>query len=50
MNKNVKRLSVFLAALMMSSAFAASVSAIDTSFIKVKNTGAAVVDEAATAA
>ncbi len=50
MNKNVKRLSVFLAALMMSSAFAASVSAIDTSFIKVKNTGASVVDEAAEAA
>ena len=45
MNKNVKSLSVFLAALMMSSAFAASASAIDTSFIKVQNTGAAVIDE-----
>ena len=50
MNKNVKRLSVFLAALMMSSAFAASASAIDTSFIKVKNTGAAVIDETPAAA
>ena len=50
MNKNVKRLSVFLAALMMSSAFAASVSAIDTSFIKVKNTGADVIDETPAAA
>ena len=46
MKKSVKRLSAFLAVLMMSSAFAASASAIDTSFIKVKNTGAAVVDEA----
>lgn len=45
MNKNVKKLAAFLAVLMMSSAFAASASAIDTSFIKVKNTGAAVVDE-----
>lgn len=45
MKKSVKRLSAFLAVLMMSSAFAASASAIDTSFIKVKNTGAAVVDE-----
>ena len=50
MNKNVKRLSVFLAALMMSSAFAASASAIDTSFIKVKNTGAEVIDETPAAA
>ncbi len=46
MKKSVKRLSAFLAVLMMSSAFAASASAIDTSFIKVKNTNAAVVDEA----
>ncbi len=45
MNKNAKRLSAFLAVLMMSSAFAASASAADTSFIKVKNTGAAVIDE-----
>lgn len=47
MNKSVKRLSAFLAVLMMSSAFAASASAADTTFIKVKNTGAAVVNEAA---
>ena len=50
MNKNAKRLSAVLAALMMSSAFAASASAIDTSFIKVKNTGAAVIDETPAAA
>lgn len=50
MNKNAKRLSVVLAALMMSSAFAASASAIDTSFIKVKNTSAAVIDETPAAA
>lgn len=46
MNKSVKRISVFLAALMMTSAFAASVSAADTTFIKVKNTAPAIADEA----
>ena len=45
MKNSVKRLSAFLAVLMMSSAFAASASAADTTFIKVKNTGA-VVNEA----
>lgn len=49
MNRSIKKLSVFLAALMMSSAFAASASAADTTFIKVKNTSAAVVDETVTA-
>jgi len=46
MKKSVKRLSAFLAVLMMSSAFAVSASAADTTFIKVKNTSEAVVDEA----
>lgn len=48
MNKGIKKLSVFLAALMMSSAFAASATAADTTFIKVKNTSEKVVDEAET--
>lgn len=47
MNKSVKRLSAFLAVLMMSSAFAASVSAADNTFIKVKNSDSeSVLDEA----
>lgn len=47
MNKSVKKLSAFLAVLMMSASFAASVSAADTGFIKVKNHKTeSVIDEA----
>ncbi len=46
MNKNAKRLSALLAVLMMSSSFAAVVSAADTTFIKPANKAETVVNEA----
>ena len=52
MNKNTKRLSAFLAVLMMTSAFAATASAADTNFIKVKGdkTESVLTEETASAA